>query len=140
MHRRESPDRTEEMKGIVKIALAFVFGLSLGSGVLWWHFRNVYTSLVLETPYTRIVDSVTTLTHLRRESYADLSEEKERELSGDIYALSIAQPVKSLTEKQRSYLLMAARYRAEHPFKTGDSEIDEAAQRFLSEASMLSFR
>jgi hypothetical protein len=95
--------------------------------------RRLATNLVLDSEAGLVIDDVNTLALLRRRGTDELVNAKEQDLSGRIWALSEAFTAKTLPPKGRlaKALKSAARYRAGHPFETGDTQVDHSVERLL---------
>ena len=58
---------------------------------------------------------------------------KEGDLGDDVWALSLAFSPKELSDSNSVRALkLAIAYRNQHPFSTGDTNIDEAVETFLA--------
>ena len=88
-----------------------------------------------QTYQATIIDTVNTLANLRKHDFDYLIAVKEKKLSEDIGAFATSLPNEILSDiGSVKVLKVAARYRKEHPFSTGEPDIDQDVERVLREA------
>lgn len=118
---------------ILVAALGFGAG-SLTAGLLEaYRHANSVSQTIITASSARIAEAANTLTLLRRGQYAVIINDKEDLLSHEVFALSSAlSPQTPVNREPLQALRMARRYREQHPFRTGESNVDQQVEKVLA--------
>jgi hypothetical protein len=135
------------MKRYYRLALSILTGMLLGAFLMGLYHRQVLRrqsedpervvqkkadEWAFETFQLRIIEDVNVLIGLRRGEIDSLIEIREKALSSEIVAFHSTFPTEVLSNTNSIRILRtAARYRAEHPFKTGDADVDTVVEELL---------
>jgi hypothetical protein len=115
-------------------AIGMIIG---GSGVGMYQaytFRRISNDLILTAARGRVLEGVSTLAALRRDGSKAVLTSKEIALSEDIATLTVGFPKEIHSDEMTTKTLrMVAKYRADHPFKTGQAEVDHVVEGTLKQ-------
>jgi hypothetical protein len=106
-------------------------GVLIGAAAVWLYHGAKMRNHEVNACFARIVDSVTILHRLRSEEYSALTDEIEQLLSIELTTVSYLQKSGSLSAHQERILRLAGRYRLDHPFTTGEPNIDQEVNDLL---------
>lgn len=124
----------EKMKTLKAIA-SVTCGVMLGGVTVGLYYRQLLyhemSQSIIEASQSKVLYAVDWLTMLREERTLEFFENKEEEISAEIYALSQVLSPSSVTEEQRRLFSMVARYREKFPYRTGDRTVDDQVFSFL---------
>src|SRR5690348_11562838 len=119
---------------IFKTVMVFVIGAALGGMASGLYSRRLIESTlsdsILDSSSTEIVEAASTLTLMREQKYSELMKSKEEALNSQIYSLSFL-PL-TTNGKELNIYRMAARYRQNYPYESGDSNVDQSVKDFLA--------
>ena len=114
--------------------MVFLIGAALGGMASGLYSRRLIertlSDSILDSSRTEIVEAANTLTLLREQKYSELMKSKEEALNSQIYSLSFL-PL-TTNGKELNIYRMAARYRQNYPYESGDSNVDQSVKDFLA--------
>ncbi len=123
------------MKSLKAIA-AVTCGVMLGGLTVGIYYRQLLrhemSQSIIQASQSKLLYAVDSLTMLRKGRTSEFCENKEEEISSEVYALSQVLSPSSMTEEQRRLFSMVARYRENFPYGTGDSNVDQSVKDFLA--------
>lgn len=123
------------MKSLKMIA-AVTCGAMFGGLTVGTYYRELLrhemSQSIIQASQDKLLHAVDSLSMLRKERAREYCENKEEEISSEVYALSQILSPSSMTEEQRRLFSMVARYRERFPYKSGDSNVDQAVKEFLA--------
>jgi hypothetical protein len=112
-----------------------IFGIMLGGAGVWWYCRGamieVKTNAIMDLTRQKLQDAVVGMTLVRKGETSEFLASGEQDLNTYIYGLTFLTKEFPYERTNRVYD-MIARYRTEHPYESGEAEIDEKVQQFLS--------
>jgi hypothetical protein len=129
------------MKSYWRFTLILAFGMILGAISMHWYETKRCQETLGRTldlwgfgvSTGKIIFEVNTLIELRRGQTDYVIDSLERDLSADIQLLILGFPEKAMSDTNSLGILRtAARYRFEHPYKTGDDQRDKSVEETLS--------
>lgn len=120
----------------LKVIAAVTCGAVLGGVAIGLYYRQLLrhemSHSIMQASQSKLLYAVDSLAMLREGRTSEFLENKEEEISSDIYALSQVLSPSSVTEEQRRLFSMVARYREKFPYNTGDSNVDQSVKEFLA--------
>jgi hypothetical protein len=121
----------QKIKLVLLMLMSAVFGASCVF-FYYWEENKEFIRIIDNEPYLVIGASINDLNALHRELYSRLVDEKESTLNSELYMISLSQfSKKNLSDKQFQELIRAVKYREQHPFQTGDTNVDAEVKSFL---------